>query len=111
MTIHDIRESHVIHISIRYTSDQEKELTMHTYTLTRDSITLLLLLVGFMAMHVIAYALSGRIQQIVFICMTVGSLVGMYAYIRERKYWHMLICGVIGMVTVFAGLDSIGPIL
>ncbi len=79
--------------------------------LTRDSVTLLLLLIGYLAFHVIAYELQGIFQQVVYVGMTVGSLIGMYAYIRQQKYYHMLICGVIGMMTVFAGLDSIGPIL
>jgi len=84
---------------------------MKKYELTSEAITFLALLIGYLALHVYAYGLTGLAQQIVYAAMTVGSLVGMYGYVKNGMYWHMLIFSIIGMMTVFAGLDSIGPIL
>ncbi len=84
---------------------------MKKYELTKEAITLLTLLIGYMALHVIAYGLSGLLQQLLYVLMVIGSLVGMYKYVQNSMHWHMFICAIIGMMTVFAGLDSIGPIL
>ena len=84
---------------------------MKKYELTREAMTLLLSLVGYMALHVIAYEMTGLLKSVVYISMTAGTMVGMYVYIRNAMYWHMFIFSIIGMMTVFAGLDSIGPIL
>ncbi len=84
---------------------------MKKYELTSEAITFLAMLIGYLALLVIAYGLTGFAQQILYACMTMGSLVGMYIYVKNSMQWHMLICAVIGMMTVFAGLDSLGPIL
>ena len=84
---------------------------MKKYELTREAITLVLLLIGFMALHVVAYGMTGPLKSLIYVTMTAGAVAGMYVYIRNTMYWHMFICAIIGMITVFAGLDSIGPIL
>lgn len=90
---------------------------MHTrivpqkYLLNLDAQVTLASLVGFLIAHVVLYSLDGILKTGLYMCLILASSAGMHHFLKRDMYWHMLIFAVIGTISVFASLESIGPLL
>ena len=81
------------------------------YVLNRDALVTLASLVGFLIAHVALYTIDGIFKAALYTCLIIACSVGMHHFIKRDMYWYAFMYAVIGTISVFASLESIGPLL
>ncbi len=90
---------------------------MHTrivpqkYVVNQDALVTLASLVGFLIAHAVLYSIGGIVKAGVYICMIIACLAVMHHFIKRDMYWYAFIFAIIGTISVFVSLESIGSLI